>query len=327
MEKQIVESTDNYTLVKITHPDIDCEIFVRNNADGSQELKITQDLINSGLIKHGNVEVGDWVNFDNIEIDGEEQPYSTQNSVPRIVLDATTPEILVESPVAGGADWDSSFGAKIRLNGNIGEISIEAINPPAYTMGRSYLSPAGIFANWAGINGMPSSSGYTHRGAVVGLGYGNVAKREWVLNAAETIVAGVYGRASNSGTAPAFGGFFYDLYAGGLTLGKRAISGTKQTVYLNAADTMVIGYTSDTSIVYLPANPKEGQVVWVKQWWTGTMRVRPRTGHHIYDDNTENEYYDFGCGRAGMFVFTIGYITSGNTQTKVEAWLVSAWKW
>lgn len=147
------------------------------------------------------------------------------------------------------------------------------------------------------------------------------------MNAIETIVAGVYGRASNSGTAPAFGGFFYDLYAGGLTLGKKAISGTNQTVYLGASDTMVIGYTSDTSIVYLPASPKEGQVVFVKQWWSGTMRVRPRTGHHIYDDNTENTYYDFGCGQGGMFVFTIGYITSGNTTTKTEAWIVSRWKY
>lgn len=173
---------------------------------------------------------------------------------------------------------------------------------------------------------MPASTGYTHRGAIVGLGFANVAKNTWAVNSDDTIIAGVYGRASNSGTAPAYGGFFYDLYAGGLTLGRKAISGTKQTVYLNASDTMIIGYTSDTSIVYLPASPKEGQVVFVKQWWKGTMRVRPRTGHHIYDDDSENEYYDFGCGQGGMFVFTIGYITSGNTTTKTETWLVSRWK-
>ncbi|WP_304976237.1 N-acetylmuramoyl-L-alanine amidase [uncultured Muribaculum sp.] len=252
---------------------------------------------------------------------------STLSGSNKITLDASVAQILIESDNDGGGYSMNNFGTIIKLNASQGMLEVRAKNSPSYSTGTAYLSPNGIFANLAGTNAMPASSGYTHRGAIVGLGFANVAKRDWQLNALETIVAGVYGKASNSGTAPAFGGFFYDLYAGGLTLGKRAISGTKQTVYLNAADTMIIGYTSDTSIVYLPANPKEGQVVWVKQWWTGTMRVRPRTGHHIYDDNTENEYYDFDCGRAGMFVFTIGYITSGNTTTKKEAWLVSAWKW
>ena len=252
---------------------------------------------------------------------------STLSGSNKITLDASVAQILIESDNDGGGYSMNNFGTIIKLNASQGMLEVRAKNSPSYSTGTAYLSPNGIFANLAGTNAMPASSGYTHRGAIVGLGFANVAKRDWQLNALETIVAGVYGKASNSGTAPAFGGFFYDLYAGGLTLGNRAISGTEQTVYLNAADTMIIGYTSDTSIVYLPANPKEGQVVWVKQWWTGTMRVRPRTGHHIYDDNTENEYYDFDCGRAGMFVFTIGYITSGNTTTKKEAWLVSAWKW
>lgn len=106
-----------------------------------------------------------------------------------------------------------------------------------------------------------------------------------------------------------------------------AISGENVTKYLNYNDTMVVGYTSDAATVYLPANPYEGQVIFVKQWWSGYMRFRPRTGHCIYDDHTENEYYDFGEGYAGMFVFSIGYVTSGNTTTKKEAWLVSRWKY
>lgn len=252
---------------------------------------------------------------------------STLSGTNKITLDASVAQILIESANDGGGYSMNNFGTIIKMSASQGMLEVRAKNAPSYSTGTAYLSPNGIFANLAGTDAMPASTGYTHRGAIVGLGFANVAKRDWQLNALETIVAGVYGKASNSGTAPAFGGFFYDLYAGGLILGKKAISGSNQTVYLNAVDTMIIGYTSDTSIVYLPANPKEGQVVWVKQWWTGTMRVRPRTGHHIYDDNTENEYYDFGCGRAGMFVFTIGYITSGNTTTKKEAWLVSAWKW
>lgn len=251
---------------------------------------------------------------------------STLSGSNKITLDASMAQILIESANDGGGYSMNNFGTIIKLNANEGLLEVKAKNAPSYSTGVAYLTPNGIFANLAGTNAMPASTGYTHRGAIVGLGFANVAKNTWAVNSDDTIIAGVYGRASNSGTAPAYGGFFYDLYAGGLTLGRKAISGTKQTVYLNASDTMIIGYTSDTSIVYLPASPKEGQVVFVKQWCKGTMRVRPRTGHHIYDDDSENEYYDFGCGQGGMFVFTIGYITSGNTTTKTETWLVSRWK-
>lgn len=252
---------------------------------------------------------------------------STLSGTNKITLDASMAQILIESSNDGGGYSMTNFGTIVKLDALQGILEATAKNPPSYSTGTSYLSPNGIFANLAGTNAMPSSSGYTHRGAIVGLGFGNVSKNTWQLNAVETIVAGIYGRASNSGTAPAFGGFFYDLYAGGLTLGKKVVSGTNQTVYLNASDTMAIGYVSDTATVYLPASPKEGQVVFVKQWWSGKLRIRPRTGHKIYDDTTENEYYEFAEGQGGMFVFTIGYITSGSTTTKVETWLVSRWKY
>lgn len=53
------------------------------------------------------------------------------------------------------------------------------------------------------------------------------------------------------------------------------------------------------------------------------MVFKPRTGHHIYDDTSENSDYSFGEGQGGMFTFTIGYINS----VKKEAWLVSRWKY
>lgn len=104
------------------------------------------------------------------------------------------------------------------IDANRGIFETRAKNAPNYSNAVSYMSPTGIFSNMAGTDGMPASSGYTHRGAIVGLGFANVPARTWAINAVDTIVAGVYGRASNSGTAPAFGGFFYDLFAGGLIL-------------------------------------------------------------------------------------------------------------
>ena len=186
---------------------------------------------------------------------------------------------------------------------------METILPPLVNQSPIFAPSANnkfvaIVSNMAGTDGMPASSGYTHRGAIVGLGFANVPASTWAVNVVDTIVAGVYGRASNSGTAPAFGGFFYDLFAGGLIFGRKCITGTSNnTWYLNREDTVVIGYTSAASVVYLPASPKEGQVIFVKQWWRGYMRFRPRSGYLIYDDTSVNDYYDFL--RDGSYFYTL----------------------
>lgn len=240
---------------------------------------------------------------------------STLETGNKITLDAKGGEVLLETSYN---DYDNiisesvnRFGANIRLSLNRGNVEVHAKNSPSYSTGTSYLSPTGIFSNMAGTDGMPLSSGYTHRGAVVGLGFANVKKREWAVNAVDTIVAGVYGRADNSGTAPAYGGFFYDLYAGGLTLGRKCITengNSGHSSYLSSDDSIVIGYSRYAETVYLPSDPKEGQVIFVKQWWSGSLHIYPLTGHWIYDDTSENTYYLFSEGQGGMFVFTIGYV-------------------
>lgn len=236
------------------------------------------------------------------------------------------PKIILESERSGGDySLEQALGSKITLDTTQGIIRTEATGS---TSAVSYLSPSGIFANRAATESMPAGTGCTYRSAIVGLGFANVNKSEWQTNINQTMVSGVFGRASNSGTAPAYGGFFNMLYAGGLVLGRKAITGTSDnTTYLSAGDSIIIGYNSAVSTVYLPSDPYEGQVVFVKQWWSGTMRFRPRTNHHIYDDHTENEYYDFPEGYAGMFVFSIGYIGSGSNAVKTEAWIVSRWKY
>lgn len=236
------------------------------------------------------------------------------------------PKIILESERSGGDySLEQALGSKITLDATQGIIRTEATGS---TSAVSYLSPSGIFANRAATESMPAGTGCTYRSAIVGLGFANVNKSEWQTNINQTMVSGVFGRASNSGTAPAYGGFFNMLYAGGLVLGRKAITGTSDnTTYLSAGDSIIIGYNSAVSTVYLPSDPYEGQVIFVKQWRSGTMRFRPRTNHHIYDDHTENEYYDFPEGYAGMFVFSIGYIGSGSNAVKTEAWIVSRWKY
>ena len=251
---------------------------------------------------------------------------STLEQGNKITLDAKGGEILLETSNNGGdnvmSEYQGVYGANIKASLNNGTVEVRSKKNSSSV---SYISPTGVFSNMAGTDGMPLSSGYTHRGAVVGLGFANVKKRDWAVNAVDTIVAGVYGRADNSGTAPAFGGFFYNLYAGGLILGRKCIteSGTKgHTSYLSGSDSVVIGYSRYGETVYLPSNPTEGQVIFVKQWWSGSLNIYPLTGHYIYDDTSENTYYPFSEGQGGMFVFTIGYVNG----VKKEAWIVSRWK-
>lgn len=251
---------------------------------------------------------------------------STLEQGNKITLDAKGGEILLETSNNGGdnvmSEYQGVYGADIKASLNNGTVEVRSKKNNSLV---SYISPTGVFSNMAGTDGMPLSSGYTHRGAVVGLGFANVKKREWAVNAVETIVAGVYGRADNSGTAPAYGGFFYDLYAGGLTLGRICITENGKSghsSYLSSDDSLVIGYSRYAETVYLPSDPKEGQVIFVKQWWSGSLLFKPLTGHHIYDDSSENTDYAFSEGQGGMFVFTIGYVNS----VKKESWIVSRWK-
>ena len=275
------------------------------------------ETIATNLLLAEGANIGDWF------IKGG-KIVSTMGNGNRVELDASMARIYIESSSGGGDYALVDFGAKMTIDANRGIFETRAKNAPNYSNAVSYMSPTGIFSNMAGTDGMPASSGYTHRGAIVGLGFANVPARTWAINAVDTIVAGVYGRASNSGTAPAFGGFFYDLFAGGLIFGRKCITGTSNnTWYLNREDTVVIGYTSAASVVYLPASPKEGQVIFVKQWWRGYMRFRPRSGYLIYDDTSVNDYYDFGEGQGGMFVYTVGYVDG----VKKQAWLVSRWKY
>lgn len=251
---------------------------------------------------------------------------STLEQGNKITLDAKGGEILLETSNNGGdnvmPEYQGVYGANIKASLNNGTVEVRSKKNSSSV---SYISPTGVFSNMAGTDGMPLSSGYTHRGAVVGLGFANVKKREWAVNAVETIVAGVYGRADNSGNAPAYGGFFYDLYAGGLTLGRICITEKGESghsSYLSSDDSLVIGYSRYAETVYLPSDPKEGQVIFVKQWWSGSLLFKSLTGHHIYDDSSENTDYAFSEGQGGMFVFTIGYVNS----VKKEAWIVSRWK-
>lgn len=234
----------------------------------------------------------------------------------KIILDASMARILIESSRSGGDYSESQYqGSKITIDANNGLIEARSKSNSRV----AYMSPTGIFCNNAETQAVSAILGYTHKASIVGLGFGTVNKSDWNN---ENFLAGVYGRASNSGTAPAYGGFFQNLMAAGLFLHRKAIEESSSSVYLSETDSLVIGYSRNQQIVYLPSDGVIGRTIFFKQWWTGYMRVYPRSGNVLYDDHTQNDYYDIGEGQGAIFHFTVGYVDG----VEKSAWLVSRYK-
>lgn len=236
---------------------------------------------------------------------------------PAMYLNGKYGKLHLESPRTGG-DYSLDYGASsIDLDAVSGDVIARNNN------GVAYLSASGVFCNNAKTNALPSSSGYTHYGAIVGVPSGNL-NYYWEFDKESTLMAGVYGRAYNSGTAPAYGGYFADLLAAGLILNPKYI-GDSSTYYLSDTYTQCIGLTNRdiTSTVYLPTGDMEGKVIFAKQIGQGQMRFRARSGQFIFDDISANDYYDVPEGWEAKFTFSI-FILNG---ARKEAWLVSRFKY
>jgi hypothetical protein len=243
---------------------------------------------------------------------------STLSSGDIIELDAKNNRIYIKSATSGG-DYavETGLGSKIELNAATGIIEARS---NGLTSAVSYMSPTGIFANRAGTQCVAASTGLDQRASVVGLGAGNLNKDQWYFGSDEKLIAGIYGNASNSGTAPYYGGYFYNLKVQGLTLGIKYIASSG--VYLTDEITLAVGFTSNQANVYLPASTREGQTIFLKQWWTGSMRVYPRNGQKIFDDSSENEYYDVAEGQ----MLVCNFVRASIDNENVQVWLVSKFK-
>ena len=266
----------------------------------SAPFRVTQ----AGELYSTSGNIGGWV------IDTNQLRYGLTTSNNYILLDPINRAITLRTTYSGYEDYSifSSSGAILKMDSSTGLVSAQLPSSLSYSTGIAYISPSGVFANLAGIDAVPASSGWQHRGAVVGLGFANVNKSTWSLNNDENIIAGVYGRASNSGTAPAFGGYFQNLRACGFSLSTLIISdSSNSTTQISSTVSYVIGLpnSGNTRTVYLPNDNVEGKVVWLKQMGAGTMRVATSGGQWLHrEDVTNLSYYDLVQGDALMAVLT-----------------------
>lgn len=238
-----------------------------------------------------------------------------------LLLDGKSGRIkLVSTTTGGDYTLDDGKASVIDIDSARGVVETRNNN------GVAYLSASGIFCNNPKTNALPISTGYTHYGSIVGLGFGDNVNYLWDFMKESTLVAGVYGRASNSGTAPAYGGYFQDLCAAGLIYKQKYITDSAATTAENLSrlETQVVGLTNSgkTGLVYLPTDGLEGKVIYAKQIGAGAMRFYPKSGQKIFDDTTDNDYYDVPNGWEAKFTFSV-YNLNGN---RVEVWLVSRWK-
>ncbi len=243
---------------------------------------------------------------------------STLSTGDIIELDAKNKRIKITSASSGGSYSQENIGSVITLDAGNGIVETRSKNSSSSV---SYMSPTGVFANRAGTQCVAASSGYDQRAAICALGYGNLNKSDWSLGADERLIAGLYGYASNSGTAPSYGAYIYNLKAKGVIYGIKYI--TSSGVYLTDAMSLVVGFSNQRTNVYLPASTREGQTIIFKQWWTGYMRIYPRSGQKIFDDHTENEYYDVGEGQE----LVAHFVRASINGESVQVWLVSKFKY
>lgn len=244
---------------------------------------------------------------------------------PALTIDGVNGKIILKSSNTGAGMGDYAKGmvtsksSTIEIDAQTGEVEVRNGD------GVSFVTANGIFSNHAMTNALPASTGYTHYGSIVGLGFGDVNNR-WEWDKESTIIAGVYGRADNRGNAPAYGGYFWNLLAAGLILRQKYVGDDYVTnpYQIDAGVTQIVSLSNrgNTAKVILPSDGMEGKVIYIKQIGAGAINITTKSGQKIYDDATVNDDYQLGCGEECKLTFAKYNIADVTT----EVWLISRWK-
>ena len=258
----------------------------------------------TNLLLAENANIGDWI----IKGGKITSQNTTTDGTPNAQMDGVNGGIKFASDVSKYTESRGTETKKqtINISSSDGEIEVRTVD---YDI--ASISSQGIFANRAGTDASAASTGCSLKGAIVGLGYGKMDKSMWGSNFG---IAGVIGIADNSSAnpAPAYGGYFRNLLAAGMILNPLYISGsTNLTKYLSSAASFILSFaTAGTQTIYLPPDPYEGQIIFLKQLNGGTMQVYPYPGQKLYDDSSENTYYDAGEGQSLIAVCFVSVVNS-----------------
>lgn len=186
----------------------------------------------------------------------------------------------------------TSVGASISLSQETGVIQTQGVGFSNSTP-KAMMSYNGFFANRSGVIAYTDSNdNQRHFAAIFASGKANVTE-SWALNGDETCVVGVYGKASNTGSAPAYGGYFENLKACGLVLKMVLITdSSSSSTTLSSKVSAVVGTVSEnqTKTVVLPSENIEGKTIVIRNNDRGTISVSPASGQYMNSWGSTNSY-------------------------------------
>lgn len=199
----------------------------------------------------------------------ESQDITAEGFVPKIKIDAANQLIEICSVVprynsAGGTEYARQT---ISLSSETGAIeSVDTDNNSAR------ITSQGFFANRAGTQALPSSSGIELKAAHVIHGNGNLAATAY---GGISAICGIYADSTNSNgnPAPHFGAYVKKLKAVGMYVGMKTISGTSNYQCL-PTDFYIHAYNTAAISVILPTNPHTGQVLQIARLNTQNITIR-----------------------------------------------------
>ncbi len=249
---------------------------------------------------------------------------ATGENGPAITIDGHEARIMLNSRNTGGDLSLVTAPSTIDLSAKEGVI--RASNKPKgqYMSKYSYISASGIATNSLNTNAYSESMSFDHKGGVVVIGSDNL-DIDIGLGLEAAALTGVYGKVANSGTAPAYGGYFYDLMAAGLIL-RTILIHEDTTIGPYHAQCIGLAPRGTSYTVTLPSLPEGklpliGKTIFIKQVGGGSLRVFPPKGQILFDDSTPNEYYDVSDGEE--IKVTQVPVQSGNYK---YSWIVSMFR-
>lgn len=144
----------------------------------------------------------------------------------------------------------------------------------------SLFNTDGLMINSGKLDLVSYAVGMSAKGAISGRA--SAALNQSVLGA--NYVAGVFGSAFNSGTAPSYGGYFIDLMANGLYL-----SGSVHSAAFTVSQyETLITLTGGAYTISLPSVIQENNIKIFKNISTATKTIYPGTGQKMFEGNSEN---------------------------------------
>ncbi len=274
-------------------------LSVKSN-DGSNQLYAEDgNLVVSGTVTATNGKIGNWYIYNNMI-----SSHNNDSEDNYIELDAQNKTLIVRTGYF--SDNDSHYSdldteaATVTISAGSGRVEARGLS----SNGVSYISSRGICSTTAQIYPRNPLQGWRHCAAVVGLGaHADVDATSTDPNLDMSCVAGVYGLASNSGTACSYGGYFWQLKARGFvrhTYCYYANSGDTIQLSLDASYVVML-HGSGWKTVYLPQGAAPGQEVLIVTESGGGVHVQTSDGSIIGYARENNGSIDYTGGVTGIF--------------------------